>query len=68
MLFLYDLIKDTLNSYARYVERMVMNDDTPLFALVMRIWFLLLLPMFILIGTSLLLLAVFASIIVEFLL
>ncbi len=47
MLFLYDLVKDSLHTYALYVERQLMGSDTPLVTLLLRLFFLILLPIFI---------------------
>ena len=58
MFILYDLIKDSLNTYALYVERQLMGSDTPLVTLMVRMFFLVLMPFFILIATPLLIIIV----------
>ncbi len=58
MFILYDLIKDSLNTYALYVERQLMGSDTPMVTLLLRLFFLIMLPFFILIGATLLIVIV----------
>ncbi len=58
MFILYDLIKDSLNTYALYVERQLMGSDTPLVTLMVRMFFLVLMPFFILIAIPLLIIIV----------